>query len=81
MFMTAGVLMGADNLRVQAVATPLFAIVAPVAESGSKRRSFRGSHHVSGLASGSLLSDCKVVTGNRTMGSAHMARRVSLTTL
>jgi NAD(P)-dependent dehydrogenase (short-subunit alcohol dehydrogenase family) len=59
----------------QAVATPLFALVAPATAPGSKRRSsLRG--HSSGIASGSLLSDCKVVTNNRTMGSAHMAKRV-----
>ncbi len=45
----------------QGAATPLFALVAPLAsDTGSKRRSFRGGSGSGGIQSGSLLVDCKV---------------------
>ena len=48
---------------VQGAATVVFALVAPLgSETGSRRRSLRGS--TSGIKSGSLLVDCKVRRGS-----------------
>lgn len=45
----------------QGAATPLFALLAPLAsDTGSKRRSFRGGSGSGGIQSGSLVVDCKV---------------------
>lgn len=52
----------------QGAATPVFALVAPIARSSAKKSSE--------IQSGSLLSDCKVCTNNKVYGSSYQAKRV-----
>lgn len=59
----------------QGAATPIFALVAPLAsETGSKRRSLRGGS--GGIKSGSLLVDCKVNTSVKIYHSTYQAKRI-----